>query len=566
MAKAIRVKVKYFKRTITNDGTGLATLFLDSEPAYLPSVGDRMLITHTDLPSGSSGIGSKTDSESSNITTALFDEFVQDDINKSINDNYTNFIVAKYEDTEFSTNVGGGNTRGYIEYDVDPDDFDVLKEIETSVIVSERVAYDGSTGKNSSLSGTTTGMSQTTSTVMPMVFVDRSDTNTKFANLYQAFNLPSTREERKEYEQSSLGNLTKNTTNGEFLINGVLYDWASSVSGTTVHPSSGYTGRFYGTAYEKLNNSRALFIEIPKNQYGEIIDGKSIKLTLPSSLTGSTYDIYSAYKKNSEVYTAGGGLDQYLSEIDLNASSLGSPVDLGVEPSEYESNIALLFCDDIKRPLGATGGTWSTGHSDVLNGTKVYSPDTAIDKEFFDFYDDEAVGVAYLDKGFIVITHPTIVDSITNDIYTAGDSGNTNVSTTYIGTAANLTRTFTGTGTTINDVDWDNTQFLFASGTGVKAPTAEYLSYNTEKSLNVVCLASADEFFRTTNPTAKNLLGLEGNSVANLKTGSSTIYPALITGVGLYDEDGNLLAVCKPQNEIQKQWYDVQAFNIKIKL
>lgn len=566
MTKAVRVKVKYFKRTITNDGSGLATFFLSEEPIYLPNVRDRVLIIHTDLPSGSSGIGTKTNDESTNITTGIFDEFIQDEDNKSINDNYTNFIVVKYEDVEYSTNIGGGNTRGYIEYDVDPVDMEVLKEIETSVIVSEQVPYNGTDGKNDSLVSSSTGISQSIETVAPMMFSDRTDVNTKFSNIFQALNLPTTTEEKKEYEQSALGILTKNATSGEFLINGVKYDWAASVSGTTVHPTTGYTGRFYSTAYQKLNTDKVLFIEIPKNQYGEIIDGKTIKLTLPSSLTGDTYTIYSAYKKNSNIYNNGGGLDKYLSEIDLNASSLGSPVDLSAEASEYESNVALLFSDDIKKPLGDNSKSWATGHSDVINGSKVYSSDSAVSKEFFDFYEDEAVGIAYLDKGFIAITHPTIVDNIFNNIYTAGDTGNTNVNTTYISTAANVIRTFIGTGTTINDIDWDNTQFLIADGSGVAAPTLEFLSYNIEKSLNVICLASAEEFYKTTNPTAKKLVGVEGNKVVNLKSDGSTIYPALITGIAIYDNDGNMLALCKPKTAIKKQWYDIQAFNIKIKL
>jgi len=42
--------------------------------------------------------------------------------------------------------------------------------------------------------------------------------------------------------------------------------------------------------------------------------------------------------------------------------------------------------------------------------------------------------------------------------------------------------------------------------------------------------------------------------------------PVVITQLGIHDAQGNLLAVCKPTQPIQKYWYDVVSFNVKIRL
>ena len=95
----------------------------------------------------------------------------------------------------------------------------------------------------------------------------------------------------------------------------------------------------------------------------------------------------------------------------------------------------------------------------------------------------------------------------------------------------------------------------------------EYFSYNTEKSLNIVCLASCDEFYKSTNDTAKELLNLEENAdVADFKTDDLNLHPIMISQIGIHDSDGNLLAICKPNQPIKKYWHDILSFNIKIRI
>ncbi|MEX0598354.1 MAG: hypothetical protein WD512_17840, partial [Candidatus Paceibacterota bacterium] len=76
------------------------------------------------------------------------------------------------------------------------------------------------------------------------------------------------------------------------------------------------------------------------------------------------------------------------------------------------NNIIFLFADTIKKPNADASKSWSTGYGK----TRPYSVNG---KELFNMSDntatgivrDECVGIAYLDKGIIVLSHPTIVDT-----------------------------------------------------------------------------------------------------------------------------------------------------------
>jgi hypothetical protein len=243
----------------------------------------------------------------------------------------------------------------------------------------------------------------------------------------------------------------------------------------------------------------------------------------------------------------------------------------------------LLFTDAVQTP-SVNFSNWGDAYSEVINGTRVFSP-TAQEKPTYNYKDDVCVGVAYLDKGFIVITHPLLVDSYFHNIfdgriYTSGtltsmvknydatvDSSNTPVIAEWRGdvrtTDSNDTYELIVT-KDVTDILWDSTQFIY---TGTTDYTLTYNSYNTEKSLNIVCLASSDEFFKSTNDTAKDMMGVaQTEDVASFKSTNGDLFPVIITQLGIHDADGNLLAICKPTQPIKKYWYDVVSFNIKIRL
>jgi hypothetical protein len=191
--------------------------------------------------------------------------------------------------------------------------------------------------------------------------VDRNDINTdSLVNLFYTFNLP-------------LNN------NDDFIFTGA----------TTT--SNG----FANTGLSGLAQNKIVVIAIDNSTYGEIIDGKSIKLDITTTLPAS-YTIYSTFQNTGQQLTI---QDANYNDKATNTAFLGP-------------NIALLVSDDIQTPNGGDPTlSWATGYDTVkpfsLNGKKLFNLTT---NSNISQSADTVVGLAYLDKGFIVLTHPTIVD------------------------------------------------------------------------------------------------------------------------------------------------------------
>lgn len=625
MSSILKVRIPFFRR-VGGDNASSVVFYLAEQPERLPQVNQRVIITHTQV-ANNSGLDRKLKAVSTNTLLGRFVSFITDETQEllQVTDGFTRAFVLQYDDTTFATTQGAGDSQGYIEYDVNPTDLSVLKPIESAVIVNESVPFD----LNDGLLTITNRIDATyPDNYLRGMFVKRNDTNTIFANLLQSLNLPVSEFELKKYTRSPLGRLIETTLDSEIVtrIAGVGYRWEQFTStGVTnetlvVHPTTGWTGEYYSTvlqtigSYEftpdnksatPISNDLYLIFEIPNNSYGEIIDGKSVRFTLPYfagsggtvvqqklgiyptySATPTQLNLYGTYNKKNLTQT---NLDRTLSEIDYSMKDLGIRPDLST--NVYESNVVLLFSDTIKRPNGDINKTWGSGYSDLIDGTRVFNP-TVVKKELYDYKQDECVGFVSLDKGFIVITHPKIVDSYFTQIFggeitSAGTNLNNSVKNYNINNVASSNTTKTGpkgsvkvnatkmivTTNESNNIVWDSTQFVLNTITNEpSAPNeitseATYLSYNTEKSLNIVCLASSNEFFKTTNDTAKELLGLQENiEFANFKSENQDLYPVIITQLGIHDEAGNLLAICKPTQPVKKYWYDVVSFNVKIRL
>lgn len=531
MPEVLKTTVEFKKREIEGGNTGKATFFLRNRPEYLPEENQIVLVTHTNVDQ-STGLSRKLSTRSSNTVEARFVRFIKDEQNTDVNNGFTNFLELEYIDSDFGTNLGFGDCFGKIEYDVDPEGFGVLKPIENSTIVTDTVPFNGTDGK-AQLSAET-GVNEQ----FQFFLTNRTTLSSDTSNLFSSFGLPITSEQKKKYDQSNLGELSADN-NGDLIINGVNYNWSSSGNQDVLHPVTGYSGQFHDTALQDFNQDKILVFNIPQGEYGEIIDGKTIKLTVPTG-SSSSVEIYSAFKRN-DLFLDENRFENAFSEIDYIASEYGTGVITSDEAGHYESNVVFLFSDAIQKPT--SGISWSDGHSAAFSGnTSVYSKAQHQNsggnvKNFFDFFNDKAVGIAYLDKGFIVITDPTIIADFETHY------GNSSISS--FGTPAKET---------------------FDSGQNM--PKIEFLSYNTEKSLNVVCLSSTDEFYRTTNETAKALVGKTDKSFADFKNdfSSDKLKPIKITEIGLHDEEGNLLAVAKPEKPIEKYWYEVESFQIQIKL
>lgn len=154
---------------------------------------------------------------------------------------------------------------------------------------------------------------------------------------------------------------------------------------------------FLDTAIRTLNQDKILVMAIDACMYGEILDGKVVKIELAttSGATVPNYTIYSTFQK---------------SLIPL------ATVDTQVRENQYLANsevpnVAYLFSDQVQKPNNNATKSWATGFGLTkpfsLNGKELFNPIAVAPSTNM----GTAVGVVYLDKGIVVITHPDIVNN-----------------------------------------------------------------------------------------------------------------------------------------------------------
>lgn len=296
------------------------------------------------------------------------------------------------------------------------------------------------------------GQTTTTNSDLTKIIIDRNNLSTdSYVNLFYSFGLPL------------------NTTN-DYTYTGITYA----------------NGGYSDTAYSGLAQSKILVIGIDNSKYGEMIDGKTVKIELPT--TGGTYNIYSTFQNKNDLLT---NEDVHNNDTSPNATQINN-------------NIAFLFSDDILKPNGGNSSlSWATGYD-------TYKPFSLNNKQLFNFQTnsnlaltaDTIVGIAYLDKGIVVITDPTIVNNF-GDVTTTGIT----------------------TGTTVS-----------------------FNSISTAIYQNITCIASRGEFGSSTNTT----IGALDNP--------------RISEVGLYDNLNNLIAIAKTDRHIVKNINEFLALGIKIEI
>lgn len=253
-----------------------------------------------------------------------------------------------------------------------------------------------------------------------------------------------------------------------------------------------YTGKTFAnggysdTSLSAFSTTKIVVLAINNSKFGELIDGKQLKVVLPT--TGGTYTIYSTFQNKGARLTS----------EDANYRDT-STITAGID-----SNIAFLFSDNILTPNGGNPSlSWSTGF-----GSK--KPFSLSQKYLWNLQTnsnlaasaDTFVGIAYLDKGFVVLTHPTIV----------ADYG-----------AVNLTGITTGTSITLDSV-------------------------STNVFQSITCIAARGEFGGSTNPT------FSGNDIPR------------VSEIGLYDKANNLIAMAKTDRHILKNINEFKVFGVKITL
>jgi hypothetical protein len=241
-------------------------------------------------------------------------------------------------------------------------------------------------------------------------------------------------------------------------------------------------GGFSDTALSGIAQDTILIISLNQETFGETLDGKTINLTLPS--LGPTYDIYSTFQNS--------GIASKTQDANIRDNS--------VIADTFGTNIAFLFSDDIMTPNGGSGSlSWATGFGTnkpfSINNKQLYNLQTNSNRGLSA---DTVVGIAYLDKGILVITHPSIVSNynsvLADNAITIINSVSTNVyqSITCIAArgefAASTNTTFTANDTPrISEVGlFDNVGNLIAIAKTDRHVTKninEFLALNVKISL-----------------------------------------------------------------------------------
>lgn len=141
-------------------------------------------------------------------------------------------------------------------------------------------------------------------------YAKKTETSTPYGNLFKSFNFPITNDETQRF-----------------------------------------LAEYGNTALSWLNASEIVVIEIPKGEYGELIDGKTFQLTLPVTLNSietatTVYGTYFGYQETgANIFIGGRSLNKQLSERNKNY--------FGFDPTQendYNTNVTFLYSNDIAPP------------------------------------------------------------------------------------------------------------------------------------------------------------------------------------------------------------------------
>lgn len=271
-------------------------------------------------------------------------------------------------------------------------------------------------------------------------------------------------------------------------------------------------GGWADTAFSGLGETNVLLGVINNDEYGDVIDGKSVKISLPVGTAftpdgavsaTTTYDIYSTFPNTTFTRVTLDGA--YKDNSSLPESLFGTDV-----------KVSYLVSDSVQRPNNDLSKSWATGYDTnkpfSINGKELINvnsiPATGI-------VADRVIGVIYLDKGLFAITDPTIVNNI--GVNVSGES-ETSTLTDSIGSYYYTGGTYN---TTIDSVDNNIVQ-------------------------DILCIADRNEFFKSSNET----ITLNDN--------------VRISEIAITDAAGTVLAMGKFDRQVIKKKNDFVVLNVQI--
>tara|TARA_A100001515_G_scaffold61890_1_gene48681 strand:- start:1413 stop:2666 length:1254 start_codon:yes stop_codon:yes gene_type:complete len=237
------------------------------------------------------------------------------------------------------------------------------------------------------------------------------------------------------------------------------------------------------------------------------------------------------------------------------SASIGDPGQGGVNLTETSESGSAIFTD-----VGAASNRESAFGGQV--GNVVDSANTA-----------NNVGLIFYDKGIVVLDASKIisgtqhVSGVIDGMSPAAGDGATAAGKVVIGNAAHNARAkfipdlFTSA--SIDDIVDHFATTRFSSGTLTAATFQNQTNIN---STLFFCRATADEFNYSSNPTYIN----SDNRIRAIDTGEgiseggSQLSFTMVTTVGLYDSQNNLLAVAKLSRPVEKNYEKDITFRVRL--
>lgn len=182
------------------------------------------------------------------------------------------------------------------------------------------------------------------------------------------------------------------------------YGTADNALWSAAYSSGGYSD----TSIADMNTSNFAVFVVDSSQYS-YMDGKSIKFSIPY-FSGSV-DCYGSYLNTS------------MSSSFYDAKNS----DISTYLNRFGSNAVLLFTDQIQRPNADASKSWATGYNfdnaPYSQGGKLLANFSTVPGKNKDI----AVGIAFLDKGVIVIFNAVLYNGYVNRTYTPIELTNNNL-------------------------------------------------------------------------------------------------------------------------------------------
>jgi hypothetical protein len=322
---------------------------------------------------------------------------------------------------------------------------------------------------------------------------------------------------------------------------------------------------------QQLNVDQIIICPIPSSKYSEMIDGRSITWKVPQ-LGGSSQTTMSSITLYSSTYSSNkplkGESNPLLGDniVFLFSDSINKPYsgyttdEMGIR-TNHQSNTTWEpdSTNFLRRPSAVSykeveGNDYRYGISNQLT-TASYNTDQRTNAKYAvsvpsnypnnraGYNYDIPVGFVVLDKGFMVITHSAITQ---NFPWTSGFTYGSNTALT--GSPALSAKTniyFTGT------------------SSGNKSSYVSYYDINTSFKSTAVCLALPREFYISNNSTWNREKALTD---LNSQTGVVSLDPVYVTEVGLFNALGELVAIGKLSEPVEKNYINVLTFNIDIEM